>query len=118
MSLNFKKELVYEEKHMVIERFIECFAKSEKKLIWNNFIKRPRCFPFEQFNSLEINKSKNVYFYLERVDRLFITQLDCIKCYVDELEPWIDIDAYVFDESMEWTVAITHEDNKIFSTDS
>lgn len=32
--------------------------------------------------------------------------------YVDELEPWEYIDAYVFDDTFTWLFAITHEDLK------
>ncbi|MCL2151267.1 MAG: hypothetical protein FWH50_03490, partial [Coriobacteriia bacterium] len=51
-----------------------------------------------------------VYIYLDRTEELFLTQFSDICSYVDELEPWDEIDAVIFDETLDWVIAITHED--------
>ena len=44
---------------------------------------------------------------------LYQTYFNNVVSFVENLEEWEDIDAYIFDVSMEWIIAITHEDNKI-----
>ena len=41
---------------------------------------------------------------------LYSASFGAVVDYVEQLEPWEDIDAYLFDGTMDWVVAVTHED--------
>lgn len=41
---------------------------------------------------------------------LYSASFGAVVDYVEQLELWEDIDAYLFDRTMDWVVAITHED--------
>lgn len=97
---------------------IKCLQQSFVKtsdyvnLMWNAFKHKPLLITFEEAKGLPITHSKKIYFYLERQNKLYLTYYSKICDYVENLEPWEEIDGYVFDESYEWIIAITHEDNK------
>lgn len=116
ISMNFKKyelKLDDNEKNKIIKKIYENYSKpsSDKvSLLWNKFVSSPRCIPFEKIAELNF-PSQNLFFYLEREDEVFIANLEDIIAFVNDFEPWEEIDAYIFDEKMEWIVAITHEDN-------
>ena len=55
----------------------------------------------------------NVFFYDERNKVLLSTTLEDIIDAVEGFQPWEGIDAYVFEDNMNWVIAITHEDNLI-----
>lgn len=44
------------------------------------------------------------------MEELYKTNFGEIGEYVNQLEPWEEIDAEIFDESMKWVIVITHED--------
>lgn len=66
---------------------------------------------FRQKN-LPVSSCRKVmtYFFSERVEELYKTNFGEIGEYVNQLEPWEEIDAEIFDESMKWVIVITHED--------
>lgn len=109
----YEKELIGDEKDKIINAVKKCFFyknKNDISVLWNTFVQKPRCIPFEEIVTLDIPK-KNLYFYLERENQLFVTSLKEIIEFVDSFEPWDEVDAYIFCESKDWIVAITHEDN-------
>jgi len=97
----------------VKNRYVDAEKLKKYMLMWNSFRQKPRCLPFEKIQQLGIPVNRQVFFYDERQNILFSTTLEDIIDYVVEFQPWEGIDAYVFDESMEWIIAITHEDNLI-----
>lgn len=48
-----------------------------------------------------------------RIEELYITCYEEICRFIGSLEPWEEIDAVIFDRTMEWTIAVTHEDFSI-----
>lgn len=100
----------------IIEEFQKKFINNNinnKLLMWNNFIRKPILMSFDKIDKLNIKKNEDLYFFLERDNKLYLSNILEIKKFIESLEPWIDIDAYIFDITMLWTVAITHEDNLI-----
>lgn len=71
---------------------------------------RPRRLPTEEIAQLGIPRDKKVFFYSERIRMLYSASFGAVVDYVEQLELWEDIDAYLFDRTMDWVVAITHED--------
>lgn len=93
----------------LIEEFAEEYDINSNRL-WNCLRERPKCIEFEELKRLNI--PEEICIYLERHNEVYITTFDEVCRYVDELEPWEYIDAYVFDGSFGWLVAITHEELK------
>ena len=82
----------------------------ESNRLWNCLRKKRVCMEFEDARKLDI--PTNVFFYLERQNEVYSTTFTDVCRYVDELEPWEYIDAYVFDDTCTWLLAITHEELK------
>lgn len=97
-------------KTKVLKKMREKFVKTEiTGLMWNAFIEKPKCFHFDKIDTLKIPMDKEIFFYLERQGILYKTTIENIINMIAELEPWEEVDAYAFDQDMQWIVAITHE---------
>ena len=93
------------------DRLIQAFAgeydiRSDR--LWNCLRIKPRCVDFHDVAKLSI--PGEVLFYLERSGETYRTTFAAICSYVNQLEPWELIDAYIFDGSYRWLICITHED--------
>ena len=80
------------------------------KLIWCNFLEEYKVYSTEELFQSQLKINVPVYFYSERTRELFLTNFEDVHNYVNSLEPWDEVDAEVFDESLEWIIAVTHED--------
>ena len=110
----------YLDKNRVLEQLIKnvvkknfCFFDelNRRNLLWCHFIKKnDKAFPTEELVNIKLPKDHDVYFYRERVEELYKPNFGEICEYVIQLEPWEEVDAEIFDESMKWVIAITHED--------
>lgn len=100
----------------LIERFRDRYVDRKRLrqvgLMWNSYLPQyhPRCFPTEELGELELPREKKVFFYSERDRKLYAASFGAVVDYAAQLEPWEEIDAYLFDETMDWVVAVTHED--------
>ena len=103
------KELLFYYRNKLIESFAQEYDIESNRL-WNCLRKKPRCLEFEEARILNVPES--VIFYLERHNEVYSTTFTDVCKYVDGLEPWEYIDAYVFDDTFTWLFAITHEDLK------
>lgn len=108
-KLSSKRLLYY--KNMIIKEFAREYDIKTNRL-WNCLRSKPICLEFEEARKLDIPNSNDLVFYLERQNEVYNTTFEEICKYVNELEPWEDIDAYIFDETFQWIFAITHEDLK------
>lgn len=79
-------------------------------LIWNCFREVPDRYSYDDLPRVPVPDCPQVYFYLERTDVLYETTLGDVFAFVRGLEPWAEVDAYVFDVSLRWVIALTHED--------
>lgn len=111
-------------KDVVISKYIEVFVKKDycffdnksrgRNLMWCNFAReRDRIIATEELEKVELQDKKDLFFYLERTEELYIADYEEICKYVSSLEPWEEIDAVIFDKTLEWTIAVTHEDISI-----
>lgn len=96
-------------KDILIKKFAREYDIKTNRL-WNCLREKSTCLEFEAARKLNIPGS--VLLYLERHNEVYKTTFKNVCRYVDELEPWEYIDAYVFDETFTWIFVITHEDLK------
>ena len=112
--------LDHERATALLEKFKDAFVipdyeqailqKSRSKLIWCNLLSVPRTIPTEELQKLPLSPDTKVYYYGERDNEMVETSFAEICAFVDELEPWEEIDSEVFDDTFGWFIAITHED--------
>lgn len=113
--VEYRQRIAGNEKKNIIDAMKKRYVNTEKGLLWNAFIEKTQCYSFEKILSIGIPNTRNIFFYLERQDELYITSLQAIINFVRSFEPWDVIDAYIFDNEMLWIVAITHEDNLLLT---
>ena len=94
------------------DRYVDRKRLRQVGLMWNSLLSQyePRCLPTEEITQLGIPRDKKVFFYSERIHMLYAASFGVVVDYVEQLEPWEDIDAYLFDGTMDWVIAVTHED--------
>lgn len=114
MDYPFGNRIEADQLSKTIEQLKKQFVKdgqADNILIWNSFKIKPRLVQYDNVKSLNVPNTDNLFFYLERQNEMYITKFNDICKYVDQLEPWEEIDAYIFDDSFKWVIAITHEEN-------
>ena len=108
----------------IISDYIKHFLKSDycfwdkktngRNLMWCNLKKeRDNVIPTEELAKIRIQNEGDLFFYLERTEELYEIRFEEICRYINSLEPWEEIDAVIFDKTMEWMIAVTHEDFSI-----
>ena len=94
-------------------KLIQIFAQEydiKSNRLWNCLRLKAKCLDFEEASKLAVPVS--VLLYLERQNEVYRTRFKDVCKYVEELEPWEYIDAYVFDDTFSWLFVITHEELK------
>lgn len=113
-KLNYSLQYNPAEAHAILANFIERYVDEEKLkqyiLMWNSFIYKPRCLPVEAIQNIALPSDKVVFFYDEREKMLYSTTMKDVLYFVENIEPWDQIDACIFDKDMNWVIAVTHED--------
>lgn len=117
-----KQEQSY--KNFLISKYREIFLKEDycsfdnktkaRNLMWCNFAKeRNKVIATDELSKIVLRDKNDLFFYLERTEELYIAGYGEICSYISSLEPWEEIDAVIFDQTMDWTIAVTHEDFSI-----
>jgi hypothetical protein len=84
--------------------------KYPEKILFSNHLKaKPKIKELAELRNI-MPKYKNLYYYDERSKELFYSCYEEICQYVEELEPWDEVDGLIFDNDMKWLVVINHED--------
>lgn len=114
-KLKYTKKYNSTDVHDVLTSFIDRYVDREKLkryfLMWNSFVYRPKFrLPIEAIQNISLPFDKTVFFYEEREKTLYTTTMKDVVCFVEDLEPWDQVDACVFDKDMNWVIAVTHED--------
>lgn len=111
---NFNGTIIEQKKAKVIlENFQQHFLNDtypERILFINHLNHIDATLPIEQLGNINIPKKYNIFFYHERLKILYLTSFEEICIYVEQLEPWEDIDCLVFDDELNWFIGITHND--------
>lgn len=95
------------------EKLIRVFARSydlRADRLWNCLRAKPRRMKFSCAAQMAFPGS--VLLYLERSGETYRTTFEAVCRYVEQLEPWEFIDAYVFDPTYRWLLCLTHEDDQ------
>lgn len=98
-----------------LERYVDMSIYLDHKLIWNSLKQKisENIVVFSNDEGVERVKqleTKDLMLYDERVKLLQKQSLNEIINTLSILEIWEEKDLYIFDESMEWFIAFTHED--------
>lgn len=111
-EMHFKKD--------VLDNFIEKFVESEyafrnpatgvRQLIWCYFRDEGKVFSTEELFQSQLKINTPVYLYNERTEEMFLTDFEDVRNFINNFEPWDKVDAEIFDDSLEWVIAVTHED--------
>ena len=64
----------------------------------------------DDFGTIIMDRDKLVFFYSERDRKMFAVTFGEIFDLIADFEPWDEVDALVFDNSLDWLVVINHED--------
>jgi hypothetical protein len=105
-----------DEKSSIIEKFIEQFVDKDfpKRILISNHLKyKDQILAMDNIRSVRVPDVDNLYLYHERLKEMYKTNFDSFCTYVEQLEPWEDVDLLVFDQSFTWYICITHNDSVI-----
>ena len=115
-----KKRCETKEAAALLELFRSLYVDEEKLpgriLLWNSLKDHVRrvCRPFSQVEALPFFQNRGeepVLLYDEREKALYTARWREITDYIHSLESWEEaIDLLIFDRSLRWFAAITHED--------
>ncbi|UUZ93003.1 SMI1/KNR4 family protein [Paenibacillus sp. P25] len=92
----------------LIEKFADKQRVQEGYLLWNSLKHKPTIISFEQATSMQ--DDQDLIFYLEREKIMYSVTMSEVTMYIEQLEPWSEVDAYLFDASFTWLIAFTHEE--------
>lgn len=101
-------------KQQIIENFKTQYVNDtypERILMINHLKSIEKIMPIEKLKDIVMPRYHNIFFYHERQKNLYITNFKDICMYIEQLEPWEDVDCLIFDEKLEWYLGITHSDD-------
>lgn len=112
----FTEIIAPENANLIMERYMRTLNKEYDcpNLPWCYFKVDVKTLDISNILKLNINLYKIVYCYDEQQKKLYQTKFNNILDIVNNLEPWDEIDLEIFDDILDWTVAITHEREVIF----
>lgn len=100
-------------KREIMERFLEKYVDEdypERILLCNHLRIKDRTIPICDLRTLSGCFHDELFLYHERMKKLFRTSFENVCNYVEQLEPWEDVDLLVFDDSALWYFCVTHND--------
>ena len=101
------------ESEEILERFKSKYINEsypERILLINHLNRIDRKISIDKIRELNVPSEYTLFMYHERLKILYRTNFESICLYVEQLEPWEDVDCLVFDCKLEWFLAITHND--------
>ena len=63
--------------------------------MWNSFSDKPKCLSVKAIPNIAVPSEKSVLFYNERELILYGTTMKDVVCFVNNLEPWNQVDACI-----------------------
>lgn len=79
-------------------------------LLWANLNCKGELLSVDEFEKIPVDADAEVYFYNERERKMYRALFAEIVNYIVGLEPWEEIDAEIFDDTLQWFICVTHED--------
>lgn len=68
-----------------------------------------------KMKNMVIGYRKKVYFYDDRCRTLFLTYYENICLFIEQLEPWEEVDCLIFNNTFKWIIGYNHEDEIYYS---
>lgn len=102
----------------ILENFKERYVNEsypQRILFINHLNLIEKKIPTERIRELNISNELDLFMYHERLKVVYITKFEDVCKYVEQLEPWEDIDCLVFDEKLNWYIGITHDDTLLIN---
>ena len=101
-------------KNGIIERFVNKDILVHNYLIWNSFSQKPQVSKSKRElanlpKKINISSTRSLFFFSERLDKFYSVNYSEFLKIIRSLKPWEELDAYLFDESMQWIIAHTHD---------
>jgi hypothetical protein len=106
--------------HELMERYYKKFIKPDyenwntefncRNLPWCYYKEERKVYDTTEIYRVPISPTMIVYCHDEQKRILYQTTFIDVYNLVINLEPWEEVDIEVFNDEMEWTIAITHED--------
>lgn len=98
---------------IILDKFKERYINKsypERILFINHLNKYDKAISFEQIREINIPKEKSLFMYHERLKIVYVTNFEQICLYVEQLEPWEEIDCLIFDEELNWFLGLNHNE--------
>lgn len=102
--------------NMILDKFKERYINKsypERMLFINHLNKYDKAISFEQIREINIPKEKSLFMYHERLKMVYVTNFEQICLYVEQLEPWEEIDCLIFDEELNWFLGLNHNEKAL-----
>jgi len=96
-----------------IQRYVDVLLLDERKLIWNSLTVDTKVIKTNELNKIHMNICEQLLLYDERKKEIFTIKYCDLLVHIDELEPWEEVDYLVFNNTLDWFIAITHEDKSL-----
>lgn len=121
----FEKVIDAKESKEILKQYTAKFINS-KYTVWNdkyNCPNLPWCYfkgetkmlDIDNISAVNIHSDEIVYCHDERQKILYQTTYEKIYNFIVCLEPWQEVDIELFNETLDWTMAVTHEGEIILS---
>ena len=78
-----------------MERYVDLEKLNRYILMWNSFSDKPKCLSVMAIPNIAVPSEKSVLFYNERELILYGTTMKDVVCFVNNLEPWNQVDACI-----------------------
>jgi hypothetical protein len=104
------------EAEKILDKFKERYIDKiypERLLFINHLNRYDKIISFEQLNQVNIPEDKTLLIFHERLKTVYYTTFKQICLYVDQLEPWEEIDCLIFDEELSWFLGLNHNEKAI-----
>lgn len=101
------------EAEKILDKFKEHYINKsypERILLINHLNKYDKVISFEQLREINLPKEKKLFMYHERLKTVYVTNFEQICLYVEQLEPWEEIDCLIFDAELNWFFGINHNE--------
>ena len=85
------------------------------KVLMINHLKYKKLINVDSLRDINIGHRKKVYFYDDRDKTLFLTYYKNVCMYIEQLEPWEEVDCLIFNNTFKWIIGYNHEEEIYYS---
>lgn len=85
------------------------------KVLMINHLKNKKIIYNKVLQDIKISKRRKVYFYHERKKELYLVEYKYVCKYIEQLEPWEEVDCLIFNNTFKWIIGYNHEEEIYYS---